>query len=56
MGVINIPEVEMPDEFYESIRHLSSFRNREEYNQYLQNQIKLWQQTKQPSELARNSP
>lgn len=44
----SIPEIiEMPDEFYEGIRHLSSFRNIEEYNQYLKNQIKLWQQNKQ---------
>ena len=32
----------MPDEFYLSIRHISSFRNRAEYEAYLELKIKEW--------------
>lgn len=38
----------MPDSFWLSIRHISSFKNAKEYNEYLTLKIKEWQ--KQNSE------
>jgi len=33
----------MPDDFYLSIRHLSSFKNISEYEVYLKKEIEKWQ-------------
>jgi len=33
---------EMPLEFWQSIRHISSFKNKDEWDKYLQEQIELW--------------
>ena len=33
----------LPCEFWISIRHISSFKNKEEYNIYLQKEIEKWQ-------------
>lgn len=35
---------DLPDEFWQSIRHQSSFKNRDEYDGYLIKQINLWKQ------------
>lgn len=33
---------DLPIEFYQSIRHISSFKNKAEWDKYLQEQIELW--------------
>lgn len=33
---------DLPDEFYESIRHISSFKNAKEYKEYLAKELEKW--------------
>lgn len=34
---------ELPEEFWLSIRHISSFKNKKEYEEYLKIKIELWE-------------
>ena len=34
--------MDLPESFWKSIRHLSSFKNKAEYDKYLQEQIEKW--------------
>lgn len=37
---------DMPEEFWLSIRHMSSFKNLTDYNEYLTKKIKEWEEMK----------
>jgi len=36
--------MDLPESFWQSIRHLSSFKNKAEYDKYLQEQIEKYEQ------------
>lgn len=38
----------MPDEFYQSIRHISSFRNKAEYEVYFDRKVIEWNEKHNP--------
>ena len=36
---------ELPDVFWQNIRHICSFKNKDEYDKYLQSKIKEYEQS-----------
>lgn len=35
--------MDLPDEFWLSVRHISSFKNRHEYDEYIIKEIEKWE-------------
>jgi len=41
--------MDLPESFWQSIRYLSSFKNKTEYDKYLQEQIEIWNSNVSPA-------